>query len=158
MKIEKAFDGVNRVFLDTAPVIYYVEKNPHYLVIANSIFCDLIENGTLLATASPVTLAECLVVPIRDQLTNLQQDFIDFLTDNSNVSFKKIDLKTGKEAAKFRSKYNLRLPDALQLAVALQDNCDAFLTNDTVFKRVNELRIIVLDELIADKSSLRLES
>jgi len=147
MKIEKAFDGVNRVFLDTAPVIYYVEQNPHYLAIANSIFDDLIKNGTLLATASPVTLAECLVVPIRDQLTKLQQDFLDFLTDNSNVSFKKMDMKTGIEAAKFRTQYNLRLPDALQVAVALQDNCDALLTNDIVFKRVNELRIIILDEL-----------
>ncbi len=43
--------------------------------------------------------------------------------------------------------YNLKLPDALQIAVALQANCDALLTNDLVLKRVTELPIIVLSEL-----------
>jgi len=31
MKFEKAFNGVKRVFLDTAPVIYYVERNAYFL-------------------------------------------------------------------------------------------------------------------------------
>jgi len=56
---------------------------------------------------------------------------------------KAFDGNTGQEAAKFRAQYNLTLSDALQLAVALQSNCDALLTNDIVFKRVNELRIII---------------
>jgi predicted nucleic acid-binding protein len=153
MKIEKAFDSVNRVFLDTAPVIYYVEQNPYYSAIANSIFEDLIEKGRLLAVASPVTLAECLVVPIRDELIHQQQAFLDFLTENSNISLEIIGENTGKEAAKFRAKYNLTLPDAFQVAVALQANCDALLTNDIVFKRVTELRIIVLGELEIGEST-----
>ncbi|OQY53249.1 MAG: VapC toxin family PIN domain ribonuclease [Candidatus Parabeggiatoa sp. nov. 2] len=147
MKIKEAFDGVNRVFLDTAPVIYSIEKNPHYLAIANYIFDELIEKQTLLAVTSPVTLAECLVVPIRDDQTQLQQDFIEFLTENSNILLEIIDKQIGKEAAKFRAQYNLTLSDALQVAVALQANCDALLTNDIVFKRVTELPIIVLGEL-----------
>jgi hypothetical protein len=76
MKIDQAFDSVNRIFLDTAPVIYYVEQNPHYSAIANRIFDDLIEeNETLLAVASPITLAECLILPLRQEQAELQQDF-----------------------------------------------------------------------------------
>ena len=41
----------------------------------------------------------------------------------------------------------MRLPDALQLAVALQEGCEAFLTNDPRLKRVAEPRVLVLDEL-----------
>jgi len=134
MKIEKAFDGVELVFLDTAPVIYYVEKNPHYFAVAKSVF-DLIENEARLAVASPVTLAECLVAPIRNDFTQRQQEFVDFLTEGNNVSLEIIDEDTGIEAAKFRAQYNLTLSDALQVAVALQANCDALLTNDVVFKR-----------------------
>jgi len=147
MKIEKAFDGVKRVFLDTAPVIYYVEQNSYFLTIANRIFDGLIEKETLMAVASPVTVAECLVAPIRNDCTKRQQDFIGFLTENSNILLEIIDDKTGQEAAKIRAKYNLTLSDALQVAVALQANCDALLTNDVIFKRVTEIPIIILGEL-----------
>jgi predicted nucleic acid-binding protein len=39
------------------------------------------------------------------------------------------------------------LTDALQIAVALEAGCEAFLTNDRTLKRVTELRVLVLDEL-----------
>ncbi len=30
MKISERLQGVARLFLDTAPIVYYVEKNPRY--------------------------------------------------------------------------------------------------------------------------------
>ncbi|MCK5521910.1 MAG: PIN domain-containing protein [Thiomargarita sp.] len=154
MKIEDAFENVEIVFLDTAPVIYYVEENPNYFAIVKSIFDDLIEKKTRLAVTSPVTLAECLVVPLRNGIVQRQQDFIDFLKDESKISLEIIDEETGEQAAIFRAKYNLKLPDALQVAVALQANCDAFLTNDVIFKRVTEIPIIILGELELSNSTL----
>ena len=50
------------------------------------------------------------------------------------------------EAAQIRSRYNLQLPDALQIAVALNAKCEAFLTNDLTFKRITELRVLVLND------------
>ena len=52
-------------------------------------------------------------------------------------------------AADFRAKYNLKLPDALQIATAIVSNCEAFLTNDTKLKRVTELQVLVIEELEA---------
>jgi predicted nucleic acid-binding protein len=46
-----------------------------------------------------------------------------------------------------RVKYNLKLPDALQIATALETGCDAFLTDDKALKRLTELKILVLYEL-----------
>ena len=49
-------------------------------------------------------------------------------------------------AAQIRARYNLELPDALQIAVALNAKCEAFLTNDLTFKRITELRVLVLND------------
>jgi hypothetical protein len=32
MKVEEALRGVKRLFLDTAPVVYFVEQNPEFIV------------------------------------------------------------------------------------------------------------------------------
>jgi predicted nucleic acid-binding protein len=52
-----------------------------------------------------------------------------------------------ERAADLRARYRLLTPDALQIAVALEAGCEAFLTNDLMLKRVTELRVLVLDEL-----------
>ncbi|MCC5664290.1 hypothetical protein LC653_10260 [Nostoc sp. CHAB 5784] len=44
-------------------------------------------------------------------------------------------------------RYNLQLPDALQVAAAIIAGCEAFLTNDAALKRVTELRVLVVCEL-----------
>lgn len=146
MKIGDILRGARRLFLDTAPVIYYVEKNPDYLDRVQPAFAQ-IDAGTLIAVISPVTLAECLVVPIRLGLESLQQDFVDLLQRGDNTIFVNIDGDTARRAAELRVRYNLSLADVFQVAVALDAGCDTFLTNDISLKRVTELTVIVLDEL-----------
>jgi len=41
----------------------------------------------------------------------------------------------------------LHLPDAFQIAVAIREGCEAFLTNDRRLTRVTDLRVLVLDDL-----------
>ena len=65
----------------------------------------------------------------------------------ANTTFVDISQPTGEMAAKLRADYNLRLPDALQLAAAITYGCDAFLTNDAQLKRVVEIQVLVIDEL-----------
>ena len=50
-------------------------------------------------------------------------------------------------AAELRARYRLRLPDAIQLAVALNAGCQAFLTNDRDLQRVTAVRILSLEDL-----------
>jgi predicted nucleic acid-binding protein len=147
MNIEEALQGVNRLFLDTAPVIYGVERNPQYLGIVREIF-HRIRDGTLIAVTSPITLAECLVNPYRLGQIQLQQDFIDVLVNGNNVRFVSISTPTiALQAAQIRARYNLHLLDAFQLATALIAGCEAFLTNDIILRRVTELSVLVLDDL-----------
>jgi predicted nucleic acid-binding protein len=149
VKVSAALQGVSRLFLDTAPVIYLVEKNPAYLDVVRDIF-TAIDNGQLAAMTSPVTLAECLVHPIRLNLLQLQQSFIDVVVSGRNTTFVNLDQAVGQQAARLRTDYNVRLPDALQLAAAINNGCDAFLTNDVLLKRVTGIQILVVDELEAN--------
>ncbi|MFY9555275.1 MAG: PIN domain-containing protein, partial [Blastocatellia bacterium] len=77
-----------------------------------------------------MTLAECLVVPCRLGAAKLQQDFLDLIVYGNNTVFVNIDNETGKQAAELRARYNITLPDALQIAGALLAGSQAFLTND----------------------------
>ena len=72
---------------------------------------------------------------------------IYLIVHGHNTVFTLIDHRSAQRAAELRARYNLTLPDALQMAVALESGCDAFLTNDSGFKRVTELRGLILDEL-----------
>ncbi len=108
---------------------------------------NYIESNSIRLVTSPITLAEFLILPIRQKNLSQQQLFIDILTSQDTTDFVEINSAIAREAAEIRVKYNLALPDALQLAIAIQSGCDAFLTNDLQLKRVNELSILVLSEL-----------
>ena len=97
MKIDDALQGVSRVFLDTAPVIYYVENNPRYLTIVEVVF-DYIDSGSLTAITSPVTLAEALIIPYRFGTSELQQAFFDLITQGPNTIFVPIDQDCGRKS------------------------------------------------------------
>ncbi len=58
-----------------------------------------------------------------------------------------IDQTIAEKAAEVRTRHNLTLTDALQIATALATGCDAFLTNDITLQRVEELAVIVPDRL-----------
>ncbi len=146
MTVLEALRGVARLFLDTAPVIYYVERNPTYVARVDPIF-DRVDDGSLPAVTSPITLAECLVQPIRQGLTQAQQDFNDLLVSGANVTFVTLEDTLARSAAELRARHSLGLADAFQVAAALGSGYDALLTNDATLRRVHELRILILDDL-----------
>jgi predicted nucleic acid-binding protein len=146
MRIEEALAGVSRLFLDTAPVIYFVERNPEFVDRVDPIF-DRLESG-ITAVLGSVTIAECLVGALRLGLIDLERIYLNIVT-RDDVLFVESTLAIAHEAARVRFKYNLQLPDALQIATALEANCEAFLTNDAQLKRVTELKVLVISELEA---------
>jgi predicted nucleic acid-binding protein len=144
MRIDEALSGVSRLFLDTAPVIYFVERNPSFIDRVDPIF-DRLESGITPVVGS-VTVAECLVGALQMGLTNLEQAYMAIFT-RDDVLFVENTLTIAREAARVRVRYNLQLPDALQIAAAIDAGCEAFLTNDVQLRRVTELKIIVVSEL-----------
>jgi predicted nucleic acid-binding protein len=138
--------AITRLFLDSAPVVYYVEQQPLFSPLLEGTF-QAIETGIITAVTSPITLAECLVIPYRLGLTQLQQDFTDLICEGEHTEFIGIDRAIAQTASELRAKYNLSLTDALQVSSALAANCQAILTNDTGFRRVAEIPVILVADL-----------
>ena len=137
-----------KVFLDTAPIIYFVEKHPEYFAVANEVF-RLIDTGRVGAVTSPITLAECLVHPLKRDLSELYQDFLELILHGANTFFACIDEAIAEQAARLRAEFNITLADALQIATALANGCDGFVTNDLRLKRVSAIPMIAIQELKA---------
>ncbi|MBM4030755.1 MAG: PIN domain-containing protein [Planctomycetes bacterium] len=146
MRIEEALDGVSAVLMDSAPAIYHLERNPIYAERMTSFFAARARRGVLIVT-SPVTLAECLVHPLRLGLADLEASYHTLIVEGEDTEFHTIGEQQAACAARTRATYDLRLADAFQVAVATHAGCQAILTNDPVFKRVHDIRALILDEL-----------
>ena len=144
MSLPDALSASQLIFVDTAPIIYFVEKHPRYFGLVEPIF-ERVDDERLAPVVSPITLAECLVHPYRLGHKESTRMFKELLT--RRMRFVPIEATVASRAAMLRALYNLSLPDALQCAVAIESACDTFLTNDSALKRVTGLNVIVLDDL-----------
>jgi predicted nucleic acid-binding protein len=106
-----------------------------------------VADGSLFGMTTAIALLEVLVVPMRQHNLALQAEYRDLLLHSNNFATFNITTDSAQIAADLRARYGLKTPDALQLGCALENGCDAFLCNDTAFKRVTELRVLILDEL-----------
>lgn len=142
-----ALAGVTALAFDTAPLIYFIERHPTYLELMRGIL-GRVDAGTILAYSAVVTLTEVLTKPMEASDVGVARAYRDLLLDSRNFTPVPIDAAIAERAASLRARYRLRTPDALQLAAALLVGCEAFLTNDSAMRRVTDLRVLVLDELM----------
>lgn len=145
MKAADALTGVDRLFLDTAPIIYHVEGHATYQALTDVVFAH-IGDGVVEAFTSSITLAECLVHPYRHENLDLVQRFRQVITAGVHTRYVGVDAIV-EDAAQLRARYRLTLTDALQVAAAIAAGCQGFLTNDITLKRISELTVIVLEDL-----------
>jgi predicted nucleic acid-binding protein len=146
MKVSDALHGIRQLAFDTAPLIYLVEQHPPYFDRMLFIM-GYIDSGSIEGTASIIALAEVLVQPLRTGNTVLAKRYEAVLSNSHHFHLEPTTLSIARRTADLRARYNLRIPDALHIATALDAGCDAFLTNDLGIKRVTEMTILVLDEL-----------
>lgn len=145
-KVNDALSGVHQLAFDTAPLIYFIEAHPTYDDLVTEIF-HLMSTGILGGFASTVALTEVLALPLRLQQDELAQQYRDLLLNSHNFHTLDVTPAIAELAAALRARYNLRTPDALHVATAIEPGCQAFLTNDSALKRVREINVLVLDEL-----------
>ena len=148
MMLPDVLRGIRLLAIDSAPLIYLVEKHPNYLNRMTFIL-GYVTNGPISAVGSTMILTEVLAQPLRMGRTDLVKDYEDIIQNSVGFTLIPIDEQIAHRAAVLRAKYGLKTPDALHVATALETHCDAFLTNDMGLKRVSEIKVLVLDELEA---------
>ncbi|MBI1784716.1 type II toxin-antitoxin system VapC family toxin [Candidatus Sumerlaeota bacterium] len=146
MKLDVALQGISRILLDTAPVIYHLESDSRRMSVMAAFFRERAAHAITLVT-TPIALSECLVHPIQRGLADLEAIYRRLLLEGEGTEFRMIGADEAREAARLRADHGLNLADAFQAALALAGGCQAILTNDSEFKRVNRLRTLVVDEI-----------
>ena len=146
MKLDDALHGVSRLAFDTAPIIYFVEANPTYDRLASNIF-NRVAAGELEGWTSVINLSEVLVQPFVSGRSDLQAAYRELLLKSSNFHTLPINATVAENSARMRAAYGLRLPDAIQVAFALDTGCQAMVCNDRPMGRVTELSVLILDDL-----------
>ena len=130
-----------RLYLDANVIIYAVEGKDEGLRTAARAW--LVEGSKSGAgfTTSMLTEFECHVGPLRDKDFALVDTFSAFLRQPS-WQLVPISFEVLRRAAVIRAEHNLKPPDAIQAASAIEAKCDLFLTNDRRrFDRVASLKI-----------------
>jgi predicted nucleic acid-binding protein len=136
-----------RLALDTSVFIYQAQSHPKYSSVTHPLFSWL-EKPASIAVTSTVTLTEVLVQPIRSENEELVREFFALLTRYPNLEWVPVSVQIAALAARYRAQYGMRTPDAIQGATGVYSEVSAFITNDAAFKRIPELDILLLDDLL----------
>jgi predicted nucleic acid-binding protein len=132
-------DGAT-VLIDTNPIIYVLEGNPLGAPF-RSLF-EAVDKGRIRALVTPITVAEVVSGPLKARKEALAERYRRTLTQSPGWSTRDIDADVAVLAARLRLRHGLKLPDAIQLAVALEEGCYALVTHDRDFGDVTDVLIL----------------
>lgn len=82
-------------------------------------------------------------------MAEIYDGFRRVILSGDNTTFACIDETVAESAAKLRADQHVTLSDALQIATAVTNGCDGFVTHDLRLKKVKEIPMIVIQELKA---------
>jgi predicted nucleic acid-binding protein len=149
MEFQNALAKLEKVGLDSSILIYHLEDLEPYANLTENIF-SMVAEGSLSVVLSAVSVTELLVQPFaadqKDRIAAMER----FLLSLPNTEIKSLDYPIAREAARLRSKYRIRTPDALLIATSMNEKADAFITNDARLRplKAEGLTILVLADFL----------
>lgn len=133
------------IFLDACILIYWLElKEPYY----SKFIAQLAEINEIYPQneiyISRLSYLECLVKPMQQKNKDLVQQYESIFT-NGEMQIVELSEDCIKIATQIKVKYQLKTPDALQVASAmLLDDPAIFISNDISLKKIKELEIKII--------------
>lgn len=139
-------DG-SRILLDSVSIVYYIERNPRYFAAASE-WMERVNAGRLTAAASTLLLAEVLVPAYRAGKPAAARQARAALERIPNFELLEVTAAVSDLAARLRAEHNLRTPDALHVATALNEGAQWIVTNDHRLRRVEAegIRVWLFDD------------
>lgn len=126
------------VLVDTAPIIYVLERDPQFAPRFRPLFERQGAGGIQFAVTT-MTIAEVLTGPIKAGEEALAKRYRAVMESWQVVN---LTVDIAESAARFRASLGLRTADAIQIASAIAINADALLTHDRDFSRVKFLKVL----------------
>jgi predicted nucleic acid-binding protein len=135
--------------LDTSAFIYFLTGREPYLTLLLPLF-KRVQQGQTNIVVSTVTEAEMLVRHYRDDNSEGIERVEDLLSE-AGITVLPVDRRTARGAALLRARHNLRLPDAIIVATAVEAECEAIVGNDGAWRRLTEIPYLNLDDAITPR-------
>ncbi|WNZ22514.1 PIN domain-containing protein [Leptolyngbya sp. NK1-12] len=133
------------IYVDTSVVIYTIEQVPGYHTLLEPLWVKF-EADTISLLSSELILLEALVLPLRRANATLTSAYEQLLLA-SNFQLIPINQPILRSAAQLRATTNLKTPDAIHAATALAARPTLFLTNDSQFRAVAGLPVVLSEGL-----------
>ncbi len=133
--------------LDTAIFIFHFEENQKYLKITSAIL-GAIEEGKVKGVTSIITLMEILAKPKAENNQTAVEEYKFVLNTFPNLKVLNIDTRIAEKAAELKARYGITSRDAIQAATSILNGADTFITNDPNLRKVEEIKVLTLDEML----------
>jgi predicted nucleic acid-binding protein len=140
------------VGLDTSPFIYHLQSQARYGAAAGALFAS-IERGRPAGVTSTITMLELLVQPLREQNIELASSVYALGIRYPHLQWVPASMAIVERAARLRAVHNLRTPDALQVATAIESSATGFVTNDRTFERIPDIEVMILERVVGSGES-----
>lgn len=138
--------GSRKLAIDTSILIYHLEDLEPYSTLTQALITRIAEQEVVCIISS-LLVTELFTKPLASKESQKIKEIEDFLSTFPNLHIKSVDYEIAFQAAKLRARHNLRTPDAIHIATALVNSCDAFISNDISLLRVSDskLKVLILD-------------
>jgi len=146
-EFETKLSRFSRVALDVMCFVYFFEENPKYLKLCEKIF-QLAEKGRIKIFTSILSYSEIQIGPKKSKNIYLERKYRNIFNRFPNLEVKLYDWPMAEMASTLRAQYNIRLPDVINLASAIQADAEVFITNDKNLSRVKEIPTLILKDFI----------
>ncbi len=142
MSILESIPAGATVVVDSGPIILVLDGTDrtlagHYLPVFKAA-----ERGRIAIAVSTITVAEVMTGPLRHGDRILAERYRQVMSSSTNWRVVDFTLGLAGLAAELRAKYRLKLPDAIQLATAIDAGAHALITHDRDFSAISELPVI----------------
>ena len=135
------------IYLDSNCFIYSIERVAPYISLMDGVWAD-VRGRRLPIISSELSILEVLTKPIKLGDTVLETSFRSVLLASPDVRLIPITQPILERAARLCATTNLKTPDALQAATALDAGAALFLTIDPAFRRASGLAVTILSDLL----------
>ena len=132
---------------DSSIFIYGFEEHPKYAHLLETIF-EKIEEYNIEILGSVILFSEILVGPLKAHDVTIAETYMSYFSPSDTKRFLPVSSRIAIKAAELRAEYNLPLVDCIHLATAIHEKAPLFLTNDKALKRVQEITVICLDDIV----------
>jgi predicted nucleic acid-binding protein len=144
--VERLNLSKDRYYLDANTVLAILERKAPFSDRQKE-FLSGIDFGKTDCASSELTLAECLVKPMRDSAAERMDAILSFLDDRRELPLLKFDRACFIRAAHIRAEAGLKMLDAMHVAIAEMAGCTVVVSADRNLRLPSPMKRVAFDDL-----------